>query len=385
MDIQNNGIHCNEGERVQVMLAAGEFPDVGNIWGQNGDPVSLVEEGITRTIPQEWVRQFAPNLSKLYDQYPLAWLANTDPENREEFAALNGLASQSDYLLRFFTFRADWAQKVGFDMPDYESRRVPLDRFGRTYYYDQDYTIDQFEDLLRKFRDMDPDGNGVNDTIPFATNKDIYRYWGPLMGMFGNGNATLEMSMVVDGQLTLQAIAPTHKEFLKRMNKWYEQGLMDREFVNLDFWKSVEKITNHQTAAYTTNVLWTGRGNLANRPPNVGLSEEEIAQGKHYVMIPPVIGPNGERGCEAYSSTGAIRSYNVNASVSDAKLKRFLELFDWFRGTVKGQIYTSFGKPEVHFDYNYVAEWKKAGGAQLIAELEKTPLVEALVKGEIKY
>ena len=52
------------------MLAAGEQPDFGNWWG---NPVEFYQDGVTRAIPKEWIREYAPNIAKLYDDYPLAW------------------------------------------------------------------------------------------------------------------------------------------------------------------------------------------------------------------------------------------------------------------------------------------------------------------------
>ena len=328
---------------------------MGMLWDQHGPSVFLYEDEIIRSIPHSYVRQYAPNIAALYDEFPLGWLMNTNPDNREEFLSLNGVAVNTDGILRYVGFRADWAQQLGFDMPDYEAKRVPLDRFGRIYYYDHDYTWDEFEELLYLFRDGDPDGNGKDDAIPFLTNKDIYRYWGPLTGAFGHGNAgDFEFNMLNEnGELIMQPISVTHKNFIKAMNKWYEEGLMDREFVTLDYWKSVDKMASETVGAFSTNALWTGRSNLMNRNHNVGISEEEIAEGKHYVLIPPIIGPDGHRGTESYSSIAPYRNYNfqVNADADDAKLIRVLEILNWFKGTTEGQVFSRYGKPDVHFDW----------------------------------
>ena len=258
-------------------------------------------------------------------------------------------------------------------MPNYEAERVPLDRFGRNYYYDHDYTWAEFEELLYLFRDGDPDGNGKDDTIPFLTNKDIYRYWGPLTGAFGHGNAgNFEFNMLDEsGKLIMQPISVTHKNFIKAMNKWYEEGLMDREFVTLDYWKSVDKMASETVGAFSTNALWTGRSNLMNRNHNVGLDEAEIAEGKHYVLIPPIIGPDGHRGTESYSSIAPYRNYNfqVNAEVEDAKLIRILEILDWFKGTAEGQVFSKYGKPDVHFDW----QGEPWNSAPLVRDPEDVP------------
>ena len=56
----SNGINENDREKREVMLAAGEQPDIGGWWG---NPLDHFEAGLTRAIPKAWIREYAPNLA----------------------------------------------------------------------------------------------------------------------------------------------------------------------------------------------------------------------------------------------------------------------------------------------------------------------------------
>ncbi len=182
IEIIPNGISPNESEKVDVLLASGEFPDCGPLFE---DPQTLYNQGITRAIPKSMIREYAPGYTKIMESYPVGWLANINPENDEELPNINGIATNTDIGSFLPMFRVDWAQDVGFEFPDYEEKKYSIDRFDRTYYYDGDYTINWFEELLIAFRDGDPDGNGKNDTIPLQANESLHRNFRCPAGAYG--------------------------------------------------------------------------------------------------------------------------------------------------------------------------------------------------------
>ena len=91
------------------------------------------------------------------------------------------------------------------------------------------------------------------------------------------------------------------------------------------------------------------------RTPNNMVPDDELGQpGAEVVGIPPIIGPGGERGGRAYSAIAGVGNYKfyANASVSDAKLKKMLEMLDFYMGTLEGWINFRNGKEGVHFDWD---------------------------------
>ena len=168
------------------MLAAGEFPDCGFV---SEEPKKVYNEGVTRGIPKKMIRKYMPGYSKMLDERPLGWLMNINPDNENEYLAILGISEDADAPLFWLGFRVDWARNVGFELPNYEQKKIPLDRFGRCYFLDEDFTLDWLERLLIAFRDGDPDGNGKIDTIPWGGCKyrqiegPISRNCGPVSGL----------------------------------------------------------------------------------------------------------------------------------------------------------------------------------------------------------
>ena len=348
VDIQPNGIYVNDTERVNVMLAAGEFPDAGPLWDGS---VELYEDGVTRSIPKSMIRAAAPDIAKLYDRFQNGWVANSNPNNSDELLAINGIAANTDFNIFMPMVRADWTLKVGGELPGYESEKIPLDSEDRVYFFDHDVTIDEYETLLKAFRDGDPDGNGVDDTIPYGANNNLWRSFHALSGSFG---VRWNDNRYVDGELVYMHNDPGMRELIRMLSRWYEDGLIDSEFASQDLRKGWDKIEAGIVASTAEVMTYAGNPALGNRPPNAFISDDELGQpGAETVVLPPLVGPNGEQGAKAYRPivpSGGYRFF-INASASDAKASKILEIINYTRATEEGFVYSQYGKPDVHFDW----------------------------------
>lgn len=348
VEIVPNGIYVNDSERVSVMLAAGEFPDFGPLWE---NAIEIWEDGVTRSIPKDMIRTYAPDLAKAYDQYSEGWIANSNPDNEDELLAINGVSATTDYNIFLPIVRQDWVLNVGGELPDYDAKKLPLDSNGRVFFFDHDVTLAEYEQLLIGFRDGDPDGNGQNDTIPYLATNNLWRSFHQLAGAFGvpyNGNR------YVDGQLYDYRIDPGMQQLLIMLNRWYEDGLLDSEFASQDLRKGWDKITAGIVGTTAEVVTYSGQDWAADRPPNSFVPNDEVGNpGAEVVVLPSLIGPNGDQGARAYrqlSADGGYRAF-VNANVDDTKLAKILEIVNYARGVDEGFIYYQFGKPGVHFEW----------------------------------
>ncbi len=356
--IANDVYHANN-EEVDLMIASGEIPDIFLPM----DPYEALRQGLTRTIPFDMIREHAPNYASRLDQdYPIGWKLYLAPGKDDEHVALHMIGENADTLLTFATFRLDWAENVGFEFPTFEEKSRQVDPLGRVFFFDEDFTLEWFEDLLVAFRDKDPDGNGKNDTIPWGSNNNMTWTWTPLLGAYGVHSAAAwarEMgsaNSLVDGELYFWSISPRYKEFLKRANKWWEMGLLDSEFVNIPVGKYWEKVGQGIIGAGISSAWYAGLQNerFWSRPPNAFATEEEVAAGAKVVMIPPLIGPQGFQGGQTGKDTGNIgaSALNIGKDVDDEKLIKILEILDWARyGDDRTWVQCEFGKPGVHFNW----------------------------------
>ena len=108
-----------------------------------------------------------------------------------------------------FSYRTDWAEKVGITEPP--------------------KTVEDVYNMLYKFTYDDPDGNGKDDTYGL----EMTKYTGPLDIMqtwFGVGNEWVEEN----GKLVPVHQTEEYKEALKWMKKIYDEGLVRRDWATVD-------------------------------------------------------------------------------------------------------------------------------------------------------
>ena len=144
------------------------------------------------------------------------------------------------------------------------------------------------------------------------------------------------------------------KELLIMLNRWYADGLIDTEFASQDLRKSWDKIDAGLIGTTAEVVTYAGQDWAMDRPPNAWVKEEELGTpGAEVIVLPSIIGPNGDQGARKYRQLSADGGYRwfVNREVSDAKLRKVLEIIDFMRGTEEGFIHYQFGQPNVHFDW----------------------------------
>lgn len=349
-------IHPRTQEAYQTVIASGDFPDVASSgWGNNH--LSLFEQGLTRGIPVDMIREHDPNYAKLLDErYPYGWFVGVHPDNPDEQLALFGASAGAQGPGgQLIGWRHDWAASLGFALPDYEQNKVPLDDWDAVFFMDTSVPIGWLEELLIAFRDGDPDGNGKNDTIPLAGGNSFSWTFAALTNTFGVTFSSF-WNVEVDGELYTWRTAPGWRDFLAMMARWYEMGLIDSEFPTVDLGKTWEKVTTDQTGVYAAmNAGLVSRGGPGDLPPGSMLSVEEAAEpGVDVVIMWPPTGPDGLRGIGDGSPGFAVSndvSMVVNKDVSDAKLQKILEIHNF---AFFGEEYIHFirGMPGVHFDWS---------------------------------
>ena len=347
--VTSNGIFENDVERRELMVAAGDVPEFGDFRVQ--PPIDFYTDGLTRGIPKEWIRTYAPNIAKMYDDYPLAWITNENPDNRDELISINGISYTTDQALTVPFFRYDRATEMGLDLPGYLENRIPLDNVGRVYYLDHDITWDQMEGLLKAYRDQRP-GTVEIPLGVFDGSSGYHWNWGPWLGAFGvldSGNRE------INGRLYYWHTDPGMKEFLTEFGRWFREGLVDREFTIINrqtYWeKGAAGLYGVQSEPYSN----AGQTYAGLRTPNNMVQDEELGQpGAEVVGIPPIIGPGGLRGSRAYAAVAAVGNYNwyASADASDEKLIKVLEMLNFYMGTMEGWLIFRNGKEGVHYDWD---------------------------------
>ncbi len=196
-------------EQYLLMIAGGNYPDVIQYLHNevySGGVPKLNEEGVCIEL-NDLIENYMPNLKKILEENPeLARDMRNDEGKYLYFTKLNTFNKLEDVLdisWWGFLMRKDWLENVGLEAPK---------------------TLDEWYTVLSAFKTQDPNGNGLQDEIPFDAGAGAISMFMPAFG-FLNGVYLDENGKVGYGQASTE-----YKEFLETMNKWYNEGLIANVF-----------------------------------------------------------------------------------------------------------------------------------------------------------
>lgn len=210
-------------EQFNLMVASRNLPDVvqTNWFNAARGPQSAIDEGTIIRL-NDLIDKNAPNFKKYLSEHPdIASMIKTDKGDIYAFPFIRG----DDKIKVYYgpVIRKDWLDKVGVEAPT---------------------TIDEWEKVLIAFRDKDPNGNGKKDEIPFLLEVSTVRndLLNAMIGAWG----ILDKFYQKDGKIQYGEMQPEFKDFLTTMNRWYKDGLIDKDFAAVDGKLKDAKTANNQ-------------------------------------------------------------------------------------------------------------------------------------------
>jgi putative aldouronate transport system substrate-binding protein len=202
---------CGSGDEIKAqylaMLSSGKYPDViqwVHRFDYNGDVSQLYADGIIIEL-NDVIDKYMPNYKALLEANPdIAKVLKDDEGRYLYFTPINPLTTPDERVATIYQGlqgRKDWLENVGIE-------ELPT-------------TIDGWYEMLKAFRDFDPNGNGEQDEIPFDAGQDGLRYFLPAFDILNGAYINPDTGKVGFGEYT-----QNYKEFLETMNKWYSEGLI---------------------------------------------------------------------------------------------------------------------------------------------------------------
>ncbi|RNA67713.1 ABC transporter substrate-binding protein [Alteribacter keqinensis] len=245
-------------ERKNLMLAGGELPDAFyNASFSDNDLVTYGQNGTIIPL-EDLIEEYAPNLSARMEERPELRSVVTAPDGHIYSLPSAEEAGIGDFP-NFLSINTKWLDELGLDMPK---------------------TLDEYGDVLRAFRDEDPNNTGKNDTIPLSF---MYNFWtgnmGDLYASFGVPNNP-DYRIVRDGEVLFTAVQPEFKEATAYFHEWVEEGLIDEESFT------------HDVSQYFAK----GKTEDARLGSYIWWETEEIVgpdRAGDYALLGPLEGPNG--------------------------------------------------------------------------------------------
>ncbi|GGD82860.1 extracellular solute-binding protein [Paenibacillus nasutitermitis] len=202
-------------EKRNIMLAGGDYPDAFFTAAiPSTDLLKYGSQGVFIKL-NDLIDQYAPNLKKLLDQYPEVRKGLTMPDgNIYSFPLIYDPQFTSVLGGGKVWIKKEWLDKLGLKEPE---------------------TTGDFYNMLKAFKEKDPNGNNQADEIPFESVglPTIISYfkgaWG--IGTRGTGHANVDMDNA--GKLRFIPTDPNYKQMLEYLNKLYSEKLIAEDIFTI--------------------------------------------------------------------------------------------------------------------------------------------------------
>ena len=222
---------------VNAMLVSGEYPDLLYFdWTQySGGAMAGVEDGVIVPISEiPEYKEKVPNWFKVIEENDEVRRAVTqDDGSIVTFCHWEPNIARSAYW--GYAIRKDWLDRLGLAVPT---------------------TVDEAYEVLKAFKEQDANGNGdPNDEIPFS----CCNWWGTAHPGFDTLAAAFSLKVNVmyrdpqAGKITYWTEynnGENFKAYVETMRKWYEEGLIDEEFVSQKYDGWTAKITGDKVGMF---------------------------------------------------------------------------------------------------------------------------------------
>ncbi|RAP73551.1 extracellular solute-binding protein [Paenibacillus montanisoli] len=264
--------------KLNIAISSGDLPDVFRV---NASQLKqLVDAGMLADLTDVYEKYGSELTKKSIEMGQLAKASATFD------GKLMALPPDEDYdgRLSFLWVRTDWLNKLNLQPPK---------------------TFQELENVMRAFKTQDPDGNGKADTYGIALTKDLYGNGvGVSSGVFSAFHAYPGIWIEgADGKLVNGSIQPEVKAALAKLQEWYKEGLIDREFgvkdsnkVGEDFtagkvgvnfgalwnslWPLQDSVTNNAQADWGVWPLVSADGQPAKNSVNIEFDRFTVANKK---------------------------------------------------------------------------------------------------------
>lgn len=289
---------ANYNEQMNIKFSSGEIPDLIYLDSSPQRVEELVNQGVLAELPVDEIKSHMPEYAKtLDDTDPSVWTYGQVDGKSYGIPVIWPIGS-----LPFLPgYNADWLAKIGYNEPP--------------------KTLDEFEDVLRKFRNDDPDGNGKKDTYGYSGQGTDSRSFSTVFGAF-----QVRTDYMVDpksGQIVYGMTTEGAREAFKLLNKWYKEGLIDPEFVTKtandyhdDFVNGKVGVRDWMSFQFEPRIGIVGSPFYTKNPDN------QIVVGKQ------VSGPDGDGLAYSYGAKNAFLAMGRQVADDPAKKEKLYEILN---------------------------------------------------------
>lgn len=269
--------------KLSLSLASGQYPDVLKCDFETFQ--YLKDSGALADLSDVWEEYASDTLKAAYaevDDDIMQFVMDGD-----QLLAIPYVTSRLQ-TMKCTYYRADWLKNLGLEVPT---------------------TIDELTEVIKAFRDNDPDGNGEQDTYGLSLYSEISTLYSYMYAFGSYPGAWYEK----DGEIVYGTISDETKEALDWLRGLYAEGYIDPEFGTLSYDQYNANLSNGSTGIVSGGWYTPDAGFVKNSIENCNTAEWAVGG---------IVGKEeGEIG-KTTANENVITGYNVVLSTAseDAKI-----------------------------------------------------------------
>ena len=258
------------------------------------------------------LKTFAPNYWALCQEYPEVLSASMMPEGQVYSMGMIRNSTGSTIASKLF-FNKEWLSAVGKDVPT---------------------TADEFYDVLKAFKEEDPNGNGRPDEMGLYIKPDHLQF--VTFGMFGIGNRGRNNGFIdcdeETGKVRYFATTDGFRDWVEWATKLYKEGLLHKEYFDFTESNLGNYVNNNVCGAFAyTNLCMLG----------------QETQQKFTYLDGAMTGPQGDKDYYGVNSIGTTGSFVITTACQYPEVA--LRWADYFFCD-EGSLFFYYGDEGVTYD-----------------------------------
>lgn len=207
-----------------ILQSSNDMPDiVERAWSDMpGGPEKLISDGVLADLTP-YIEHVSPHLKKLLEENPdWALQMMTDKGKYFEYPFIR--PDEKLEVCMTYIIRKDLLDKAGLTVPE---------------------TLEEWETALYAFRDM-----GIEAPLSLRLGSGQFTKFSPFTGVFGIGSSFYQ----VDGTVKYGPYEPEFAAYMKFLRKWYEDGILDKEFADEDSKRRAALVVNGKNGAIDATI-----------------------------------------------------------------------------------------------------------------------------------
>jgi putative aldouronate transport system substrate-binding protein len=287
------------------------------------------------------IEKHGVSMKKVFEYDPLLKKMITAPDGKIYILPTNTETYHTTYGQKLW-INQTWLTNLGLKMPT---------------------TTDEYYNVLKAFKEKDPNGNGKADEIPFTGaitgyNTNVYSF---LMNAFIQNQGFDQKPFILNnGKVSVAFDQPEWQDGLRYLRKLYKDGLLDPGAITQDN-NQLKQLAANKDALLGSVASGALTGFLANGVPRM----------YEYTAVPPLKGPKGVQTTGYYPYQAVLDKVAISKSTKYPEVA--MRWLDWFYSE-EGSMRSGSGREGI--------EWRKGQPGEIGMNGKPATFVKILLFGK---